>query len=261
MGRKKQPAAVPHILFRTAAGFFLFPAAAAVLYTSFKIFLLFCKDKNFMLPLCYGAAAYLIIAILSAIYEKKNGSNVFYIAAHEISHALTAMFFFFKVKDINIGRRSGSVKLSGSNFIIGLAPYFLPLYAVFTVLAYMILCYAAPEMRMAAKPWFTGLAGFFLSFHFIHTAEILAGPLQPDLQEEGGIIFSFPVIMIFSGIAAVALLMALGQENHGFRQAAAEFAADQKIFYIKAYYLLKYIYNYIAGTAAPFLKSVLNSVK
>jgi hypothetical protein len=257
MSRKKYLPALPCILFRTAAGIFLFPAAISVLYTSFRIFLLFCRDKSFILPLVSGASAYVITALLESRYRKKKRSNILYIAAHEISHALAAMFFLVKVQDINIGRDSGNVKLSGSNFIIGLAPYFLPLYAVITVIAYIILSYAAPEMRLSAKPWFTALAGFFLAFHFIHTADILTGPVQPDLQEEGGIIFSFPVIMIFSGTVSIALLLALGPEKHGLTHTAMEFTANAKLFYIKAYYLLKYIYNYISGTAVPFIKSVL----
>ena len=227
-------------LFRFAIGAMIIPSAAAACFTSAKIIYSAARDLSFTMPALSGAALYSLIAF--ADRKKGRQDNVFYVAAHEFSHAITAILLGARVFGISIKKTHGSVKLSRSNFIIGLAPYFLPFYAAITAVLYFVSECFWPELNL--RPYFLAAAGFFLAFHFIHTAEILLGPIQPDLEEEGGRLFSFPVIFFFSGIASAAILLSMSASRFDIKETALLFANDQKIFYFKIIYLLKYIYSY-----------------
>ena len=227
--------------FRLIAGICLLPAAGAACYATSILLYESIRDRNFSVPLLCGAVLYAAIAFLGR--NRKNSSNAVYVFAHELSHALAAISFGAKVFRIKVNRQSGSVRLSKSNFIIGLAPYFMPLYALMAALAYIAAAHFFPQHNL--KPWFSAAAGFFLTFHFVHTIGILSGPMQPDIQEEGGMMFSFPVIIFFSCISSLAIIIIMSESVRNAHEILIIFIQYQKIFYIKSYYLLKYIYNFI----------------
>lgn len=219
-------------------GIAILPSAMAVCASFLQLIIPYMKDSGLVKPAVVGVLLYGLIAYAGR--KSRNTSNRLYVAAHEFSHALTALLFGGKVLGIKIKKTHGEVMLSKSNFVIGLAPYFLPLYAWIVVIAYFIANHFFPYAGI--KPWFMAAIGFFLSFHFIHTADILSGPLQPDLEEEGGRFFSYPVIIIFFCMSVLAIFALMSPGTHSLGEAAKVFASDQKIFYQKAFYLLKYIY-------------------
>ncbi len=57
-----------------------------------------------------------------------------YVMGHELTHALWGLLFGARVRDLRVTVNGGSVRLSKSNLLITLAPYFFPFYTVVVVL-------------------------------------------------------------------------------------------------------------------------------
>ncbi len=103
---------------------------------------------------------------------------------HEITHLLFGLLFLKVPKGFKVTMHDGGhVKLSGSNFLIYLAPYFFPTISYFLLL----FLYFIPSEYY---PIFYGILGASLAFHLVSTWSELHLK-QTDLQKSG---------MIFSSI-------------------------------------------------------------
>src|ERR1051325_5540169 len=60
-----------------------------------------------------------------------------YVIGHELTHALWTWLFGGRVKKFKASGSGGHVVVTKSNFLIALAPYFFPLYAVLVVLIFL----------------------------------------------------------------------------------------------------------------------------
>lgn len=175
-----------------------------------------------MLPVCYGYSVE-FLKVISGIYQNPGnhwglflGGGATYLLihialprpllihvfGHELTHAFFAKLFGWKVRSIKASSNGGQAKLSGSNFIVTLAPYFFPLYS-FTLLFIYILTVLA-DYDMVFYPYFIFLAGFTLSLHILMTVESLKTS-QPDIKD-GGVVFSLPLIYIGNLITITLLL-------------------------------------------------------
>lgn len=175
-----------------------------------------------LLPACYGYSAE-FLRVISAIYKNPGtywgifaGGGATYILVHtflpkpmlahifghELTHALFAKLFGWKVKSLKASNSSGQVKLSGSNFIVTLAPYFFPLYSFIVLLVYMgtILF----DYDKGFYPYFLFLTGFTIALHILMTIESLRAD-QPDIKE-GGLVFSAPLIYLGNLLVMILLL-------------------------------------------------------
>ncbi|PIS47177.1 MAG: hypothetical protein COT17_04770 [Elusimicrobia bacterium CG08_land_8_20_14_0_20_51_18] len=121
-------------------------------------------------------------------FAKKTG--YFYIFSHEMSHALSGLLHGIRIKKISVKKNSGYVVFKGKpNYLTDLAPYFIPFYALAAALLYFSAGYFL-EIS-AYRSFFIFVEGFFIAFHVINTAEIIAGPVQSDFRKAGGFFFSF----------------------------------------------------------------------
>lgn len=128
-----------------------------------------------------------------------------YVLGHECTHAPWAWGFLGKVKQIKVTSQGGMVLLSKSNFLIALAPYFFPFYAILVALGYWILGrWCDPDQL---RPWFHLLFGAACAFHVTLTAIVLRAR-QPDLTEHG-VFFSGVVIWFGNALAAILTLWLL----------------------------------------------------
>ncbi|MEK7851848.1 MAG: hypothetical protein AAB275_08180, partial [Deltaproteobacteria bacterium] len=165
-----------------------------------------------MLPVCYGYSVE-FLKVVSGIYRNPGnywglflGGGATYLLihivlpspllihvfGHELTHAFFAKLFGWKVKSIKASGNGGHVKLSGSNFIVTLAPYFFTLYSFILLFVYILTVLA--NYDEVFYPYFIFLAGFTLSLHILMTIESLKTS-QADIKE-GGIVFSLPFIYI-----------------------------------------------------------------
>ena len=115
-----------------------------------------------------------------------------YVVGHELTHAIWAIAFGVKVKAMKISRRGGHVVLNRTHFLITLAPYFFPLYAVLWT-AFFALGNAVWNWRAWMAFYHFGLGATY-AFHATLTLHILRFR-QPDLEMEGWL-FSFVIIMV-----------------------------------------------------------------
>jgi len=123
-----------------------------------------------------------------------------HVMAHELTHMLWATLFGGKTKELRVSKEGGRVLISKSNFMISLAPYFFPLYALAATLIYFI---ARDEYRVYVA-FFVGVA---LSFHIALTLFSLMTK-QSDLHEDSNIVFSLAFVT-FMNIIVITFIMSV----------------------------------------------------
>ena len=115
-----------------------------------------------------------------------------YVLGHELTHALWGLLFGARPSDVRVSASGGSVKLTKSNLLITLAPYFFPFYT-FIVIVVALITYAFFR-PLPYLPLWLFLVGFTWSFHILFTLETL-GQRQPDVKLYGRI-FSWTFIFL-----------------------------------------------------------------
>jgi len=123
-----------------------------------------------------------------------------YVVAHELTHALWTLLSGGSVHSLRVSASGGSVRLSKSNMLITLAPYFFPFYTILLILAQLLLGLFVPEIPYPLVWLF--FIGLTWGFHVTFTVQSLM-TTQPDIQEYGRL-FSYAVIYLFN-LAGVCL--------------------------------------------------------
>jgi hypothetical protein len=174
----------------------------------------------FLIPLCLGCSSALVrlisasgdqwgfwIAFITGaliwvvVFLQLPKPMWLYVVGHELTHALWTWVFGGRVKRFRATAQGGHVVITRNNFLITLAPYFFPLYALLWVAGF--------EVGRRFWGWGTSLwpyhfgLGALYAFHLTLTAHVLQAR-QPDLQSEG--IF-FSVMIIWLGNVLVPLLL------------------------------------------------------
>jgi hypothetical protein len=116
-----------------------------------------------------------------------------YVFGHELTHALWAWLFGGRVKAFRARSSGGHVVVTKSNFLIALAPYFFPLYAMLVVAAYLIGNWLWHWSLYVV--WFHLLLGAAYAFHITLTWHILKHE-QTDITEHG---YLFSAVVIYIG--------------------------------------------------------------
>lgn len=124
----------------------------------------------------------------------------FYVMGHELTHALAAVLQGGEADDMHVSTKGGRVKVSRSNFIVNLAPYFFPLYTVAAALVWAI-----ADSRW--QPWLAGILGLTLAFHFALTLFSLKQH-QSDIAEVGWL-FAIPFIAALNLLITALVLRLL----------------------------------------------------
>lgn len=127
-----------------------------------------------------------------------------YVLGHELTHALWGLVFGARPSDLKVAASGGSVRLSKSNLLITLAPYFFPFYT-FVVIVCALVTYAFLR-PLPFLPLWMFLIGFTWSFHVLFTLETLM-QRQPDIKLYGRI-FSWAFIFLVNVGIVLAWLAA-----------------------------------------------------
>jgi hypothetical protein len=156
------------------------------------------------LPLLAGVACWVVVFLLLP------KPMWIYVLGHESTHALWTWIFGGKVKRFKAASSGGHVVTTKNNFVITLAPYFFPFYAVLVVLVFLVgdLLW---HWRQVYLPWFHLLLGAAYAFHVTLTWEILK-TRQTDITSQG---YLFSAVVIFLGNALVLLAAAPLLTGHG----------------------------------------------
>lgn len=123
-----------------------------------------------------------------------------YVLGHELTHVVWTWLFGGKVKKFKATSKGGHVKVTKSNSLITLAPYFFPFYAILVVLVFVIgnLIWNWHSCR----PLFHLLLGAAYAFHLTLTGHILKTE-QSDITSQG---WFFSAVLIFLGNAIILLI-------------------------------------------------------
>ncbi len=215
-------------------GIALAPAAAAAVWSTAAVLAPALGRFNVTFPLLCGVAVSLLF------YWGGKGGRL-YITAHELTHALAAVFSGVRVRKISVKKNSGYVLLDSTNAFISLAPYFIPLYTLAVAAAYWLT--GRFWNPAGLRPWFLGAAGFTLTFHLLHTAGILSGPVQNDLRKAGGPVFSIPLLLLLNCLGLAAALKLLFPGLLSLREYSARVLAAQDEAYRGVFSAASYVFN------------------
>jgi hypothetical protein len=152
-----------------------------------------------------GFIAYLLVHFL--LYKP-----VFaHVMAHELTHMLWAALFGGKTQSLHVSKTGGKVLISKTNFMISLAPYFFPLYAMAATLIY----YIAQAQYRVYVAFFVGAA---LSFHIALTLFSLT-TTQSDLKQDSNIVFSLAFVYLMN-IIIIAFILTVVSSQISFKDFA-----------------------------------------
>ena len=146
------------------------------------------------IPFLAGAACWLVVYLLLP------KPMWIYVFGHELTHALWAWLFGGDVKKFKATSQGGHVVVTKTNFLIALAPYFFPLYAVL-----VIAMFAAGNFVWGWQHhlvWFNLCVGAAYAFHVSLTFFVLQ-TRQTDITSQG---YLFSAVVIFLGNSVVLLL-------------------------------------------------------
>ncbi len=123
-----------------------------------------------------------------------------YVFGHEFTHVIWTWLFNGQVKKMKVSSKGGHVVVTKNNFLISLAPYFFPVYAVLVVTVFVVghLIWN----WTAYMVWFHLLLGAAYAFHVTLTWHILKTE-QSDITQHG---YLFSAVVIFLGNIGVLLL-------------------------------------------------------
>lgn len=123
-----------------------------------------------------------------------------YVFGHELTHALWTWAMGGRVKKFRASANGGQVVVTKNNFLIALAPYFFPFYAVLVMAVFAVgrMFWAWREYEV----WFHLLLGAAYAFHLTLTWHILKGN-QSDISSQG---YLFSAVVIFLGNVIVLLI-------------------------------------------------------
>jgi len=145
-------------------------------------------------PFLAGAACWMVLYLLLP------RPMWIYVVGHELTHALWVWVLGGSVKKFRATSSGGHVIVSKTNFLIALAPYFFPLYAVIIVAVF-----ATGHLIWNWKHylvWFHLLVGAAYAFHITLTGHVLK-TRQTDITDQG---YLFSAVIIFLGNISVLLI-------------------------------------------------------
>ncbi|MFM1945109.1 MAG: hypothetical protein RI897_4091 [Verrucomicrobiota bacterium] len=144
-------------------------------------------------PLLGGTLCWLVVYLLL------QRPILLYVFGHELTHVIWAWVFEAKVKKFHVSSRGGHVVLDKVNFLIVLAPYFFPVYALLVALVYGVgnLLSDWTDYRVA----FLFLLGVAYAFHVTLTWHALQTE-QTDITSQGWL---FSLVVIWLGNLAILI--------------------------------------------------------
>jgi hypothetical protein len=156
-----------------------------------------------------------------------------YVFGHELTHALMVKIMGGRVSEFRVGRDGGYIVSSKINTWIALAPYFIPIYSVFVIVAYGLIAAVhdlQPHAELATGILY-GLLGLTWGFHASFTLSMIPRG-QTDLAY-GGTFFSLTVIYLMN-LVVLSLLLIVATPYVSFRSFGRELLAHAATFAAEA---------------------------
>ena len=181
-------------LVKTILAILLLPVCAGAAMALWRVLRACGGADTTFVPIGAGAACWLVIYLLLP------KPMLTYVFGHELTHALWTWLFGGEVNQFKSSASGGHVVISKTNFLIVLAPYFFPLYAVLVFVAFL-----AGNLFWGWRnilPWFHLALGAAYAFHVTLNAHALK-TRQTDITSQGWL---FSAVVIFLGNVIVLLI-------------------------------------------------------
>lgn len=120
-----------------------------------------------------GLALYFLIVLLA----RERGRSFAHTFEHELTHLVAGLLCFQSPSKFKVGQHTGETELSGSNWFISLAPYFLPLWALVPLLLLPLTNPAGTLVALSALGFLYGLHVYSTLYEF--------GFYQTDVTSHG----------------------------------------------------------------------------
>jgi hypothetical protein len=171
----------------------LLPFCVGAVSTLLRVIRTSGSADTFWVAFLGGAACWLVLFLLLP------KPMLAYVFGHELTHALWTWVFGGRVKRFKATSNGGHVLISKSNFVIALAPYFFPLYAVLVVLVF-----ATGRLLFGwwHLVWFHLCLGAAYAFHVTLTIHVLR-TRQSDIIGQG---YLFSAVVLLLGNIGVLLV-------------------------------------------------------
>jgi hypothetical protein len=147
-------------------------------------------------PLSAGAACWLVISLLLP------KPLWLYVVGHELTHVLWTWAFGGRVKRFHANSQGGHVIVTKANFLVTLAPYFFPFYAVVVLLVFVV--GDSIWHWTAYLVWFHLLLGAAYAFHVRLTWHALQ-TRQTDIAAQGYLFSGMIILLGNIGVLLIAL--------------------------------------------------------
>jgi hypothetical protein len=201
--------------WKSLVGLALFPVCLGATRGLWRVCAFGAAADRFWAAALAGAASWLsVFALLPRPIR-------LYVFGHELTHALWAWLFGGRIRGFRATARGGYVETDRINFLVVLAPYFFPLYALLVAGVYAT-GNALGDWRPFA-PWFHLLLGAAYTFHVTMTVHVLRTP-QSDLAHEG---YFFSAMIIWLGNVLILLLAVPILTSQVSVPTAFQWAADE----------------------------------
>ncbi|MBU4312117.1 MAG: hypothetical protein KJ706_05310 [Candidatus Omnitrophica bacterium] len=173
------------------------------------------------LSFIFGVLAYCILHLL--IFKP----DFLYVLGHELTHAVAAIFSGGKATKINVSGKGGSVRSTGPNVFVMLAPYLIPGYAVLLAILYFLLSFFIDVGRFSDL--FIFLIGFTLMLHLTYTSQSMREK-QSDLIKSG-YLFSISFIYIANLVIVFGIISLLFKEADFLDFISGAYVRSEQFYY------------------------------
>ena len=174
-------------------GWLLLPACFAVSHSLFHLLYMLADGGRQTVSLSVWGL-FLGFALWLFIYLVLPRPMRTYVLGHELTHALWGWVMGARIKGLKVSKDGGHVRLTRTNFLITLAPYFFPFYTVCIMLLHAGLSLFI-DMHTYEPIWL-GWVGLTWGFHLTFTVSMLR-TRQPDIEEHGHV-FSYTIIYLLN---------------------------------------------------------------
>jgi hypothetical protein len=126
----------------------------------------------------------------------------FHVFEHEITHLVTGLAFFIQPRQLVASESGGRMEMYGNNFIVSLAPYFVPLFS-------LVLMALIPLLDSTVSMYACGVLGLVTGYHVITNLQEFSLQ-QPDIRNHG-LVFS-TLICLLGNVLALGVVAGFLQQ-------------------------------------------------
>jgi len=120
----------------------------------------------------------------------------FHVFEHEITHLVTGLIFFIQPRQLVASESGGRMEMYGNNFIVSLAPYFVPLFS-------LVLMVLMPLLDSTVSLYACAALGLVTGYHSITNLQEFSLQ-QPDIRSHG--MFFSTVVCLCGNVMALGIV-------------------------------------------------------